>query len=109
MTYTRYHKTLVDVKDVAPYVRELVDRCGTMQAAGRYALVAPNTIGRILAGANETMQAATASKLLIALEHRRKEDRTLRRTHDRLLKARQRQARINKEVEGDGDFHGKAD
>lgn len=99
MSYERYHKTLVEVKTIRPHVKELVDRCGTMQAAAHYALVAPNTIGRILAGANETMQKSTASKLMIALEHRRKEDRSNNRTHKRLLKARQQQARIDKEFE----------
>src|SRR5215831_21038647 len=98
MSYERYHKTLVPVKEVRPHVVELVDRCGTRQKAAQYALVAPNTIGRILAGANETMQKSTASKLMIALEHRRKEDRSNNRTHKRLLKARQRQARMDKEL-----------
>jgi len=98
MSYVKYHKTLVPVKEVRPHVQELVDRCGTRQKAAQYALVAPNTIGRILAGANETMQKSTASKLILALEHRRKEDRSIRKTHKRLLQARQRQARMDREL-----------
>jgi hypothetical protein len=109
VSYERYHKTLVPVREVRPHVKELVDRCGTMQAAARYALVAPNTIGRILAGANETMQKSTASKLMIALEHRRKEDRSTRRTHARLLKARQSQARMERTLANERGIYSEAD
>lgn len=79
---------------IKPHVKELVDRCGSPVAAAKYALVGYQTIYRITHGVHCTVQQATAKKILIALEHRRKEDRSNKRTHERLLKARQEQARI---------------
>jgi len=98
-SYEPYHKTTIDCEKIRPHVKELVDRCGTAQAAAEYALVSPQTIQRIMHGTYCSVQQATAKKLLIALEHRRKEDRTIHRTHERLLKARQEQARIEGNLE----------
>lgn len=75
-------------------MKELVDRCGSPVAAAKYALVGYQTIYRILHSVHCNVQQATAKKLLLALEHRRQEDRVNKTTHARLLKARQEQARI---------------
>jgi hypothetical protein len=92
MSYEPYHKTTIDCKQIRPHTKELVDRCGTAEAAGEYALVATSTIRRIVNGVHCTVQQATARKILIALEHRREEDRKNHEVHERLLKERRRQA-----------------
>jgi len=93
-SYEPYHKTTIDCKKIRPHVKELVDRCGTAQAAAKYALVSPQTIQRIMHATYCNVQQATARKILLALEHRREEDRRNHAVHDRLLKARVAQARI---------------
>jgi|SRR5215831_15308630 len=97
MTYEKYHRTTIDCTKIKPHVKELVDRCGSPVKAAEYALVGQGTIYRIMHSVNCTVQQATARKILIALEHRRQEDRVNKRTHERLLKARQAQARIERE------------
>lgn len=100
MPYEPYHKTTIDCKKIRPHVKELVDRCGDAAAAGRYSLVGKSTLLRIMNGVNCTVQQATARKILMALEHRREEDRKNHAVHQRLLKARQEQARIEARQEG---------
>jgi len=95
-SYEPYHKTTIDCYKIRPHTAELVDRCGTAQAAGKYALVATSTIRRILHGTHCTVQQETARRILVALEHRRKEDRLNHKVHDRLLKARQRAAQVER-------------
>jgi len=99
MSWEKYHKTTIDCDKVRPHVKELVDRCGNVQAAAKYSLVGGSTIHRILHGVNCSIQQATARKLLLALEHRREEDRKNHATHERLLKARQEQARLDGNLE----------
>jgi hypothetical protein len=94
MSYEPYHKTTIDCKQIRPHVKELIDRCGDATAAGQYALVGKSTLLRIMNGVNCSVQKATAAKILVALDHRRIEDRKNKQVHERLLKARQEQARI---------------
>jgi len=96
MAWEKYHKTTIDCSKVRPHVKELVDRCGNVQAAAKYSLVGGSTIHRVLHGVNCSIQQATARKLLLALEHRREEDRKNHAVHERLLRARQEQARIER-------------
>jgi len=98
-SYEKYHKSTIDCSKIQPHTKELVDRCGTAQAAAQYALVSPQTVQRILHGVHCTVQQATARKILIALEHKRIEDRRFHRTHAKLLKARQDAARIDQQRE----------
>ena len=92
--YEKYHRTTIDCSKIRPHLKELIDRCGSPVKAAEYALVGQGTVYRIMHGVNCTVQQATASKILIALEHRRKEDRSNKATHTRLLKARQQQHRL---------------
>jgi len=92
MSYEKYHKSLIDCQQIRPYVKELVQRCGNAKAAAEYSLVAASTIGRIMHSVHCTVQHETARKLIIALEHRRIEDRKNHEVHDELLKARRAQA-----------------
>ena len=92
MTYEPYHKTTVDCHKIRPHVKELVDRCGTYAKAAEYSFVGANTLRRIMHGVNCSVQHETARRVLLALEHRREEDRKNHQVHDRLLKARQQQA-----------------
>ena len=94
MTYEPYHKSTIDCKKIRPHTRELVDRCGDAKAAGAYALVAASTIRRILHGVHCTVQQETARRILVALEHKRIEDRKAHKVHENLVRARQAQARI---------------
>ena len=94
MAYEKYHRSTIDCKKIRPHVNELVDRCGTIEAAGEYALVGKSTIARILHEVNCSVQQSTAQKILLALDHRRQEDRANRTVHERLLKARHEQKRI---------------
>jgi len=99
MSYEKYHKSLIDCKQVRPYVKELVLRCGNAKAAGEYSLVAASTIHRILHNVHCTVQQETARKLFLALQHRREEDRKNHEVHDELLKARKEQARQEDRLE----------
>jgi len=98
-SYEPYHKTTIDCAKIRPHTKELVDRCGDAKAAGQYALVAGSTIRRILHGTHCTVQKETARRILVALEHRRIEDRKAKRVHENLLRARQEQARIERSQE----------
>lgn len=90
-----YHKSAVDCSTVRPHTKELVKRCGGAPQAAEYALVAPQTLNRILGESQCRIQQATARKILIALEHRREEDIEIKKIHDRLLRKRQKDAREN--------------
>lgn len=94
MTYEPYHKTTIDCKKIRPHVKELMDRCGGSVEAGKYALVAHSTLLRIMHGVNCSVQKETARKILLALDHKRQEDKANHEVHERFLKARQEQARI---------------
>ena len=94
MSYEPYHKTTIDCNKIRPHVKELVDRCGGYKAAAEYSLVGANTLRRIMHGVNCSVQQETARRVLMALEHRRQEDRQNHRVHERLLKARQKQAQL---------------
>jgi hypothetical protein len=97
MAYEKYHKSLVDCIKIKPHTRELVDRCGSFEAAAEYAFVGHMTLRRILSGVHCSVQLGTATKILIALEHRRKEDRSIKRTHERLKKARMAQVQLEEQ------------
>lgn len=77
---------------------ELIDRCGSAGEAGAYALVSPNTLYRVINNVNCTVQQATARKILIALEHKRDEDRKAHVIHERHLKARKKAARDQQRI-----------
>lgn len=96
MTYEPYHKTTIDCHKIRPHTKELVDRCGGFGEAGEYSLVAASTLRRIMHGVNCTVQKETARKILLALEHRRIEDRKVKQIHENFRKARQEQARIER-------------
>lgn len=95
-SYEPYHKTTIDCYKIRPHTKELVDRCGSPKAASQYSLVASSTIRRILHGTHCTVQQETARRILIALEHRRIEDRKNHAVHSKLLKARQRAAQVER-------------
>jgi len=97
MPEEKYHRTTIDCSKIYPHTKELVDRCGTAEDAAEYALVSPQTIRRILNGIHCTVQQATARKIIIALEHRRKEDRTIKQVHNRFLNARRKQAQLEEQ------------
>lgn len=90
----KYHNTTIDCKKIRPHLKELVDRCGSPAAAAKYALIGTNTVYRITHGINCTVQQETARKILFALEHKREEDKINKSVHERFLKARQAQARL---------------
>jgi hypothetical protein len=99
MAYEKYHRSTIDCSKIRPHTKELVDRCGTIEAAGEYAMVGKSTIARIMHGVNCNVQKTTAGKILLALEHRREEDRKNGQVHERLKKARQEQKRIEEAQE----------
>ena len=94
MSYEPYHKTTIDCSKIRPHVKELVDRCGGYKQAGEYSLVGTNTLRRIMHGVNCSVQQETARRVLMALEHRRQEDRQNHRVHERLRQARMKQAQL---------------
>jgi len=94
MSYTKYHRTTIDCTKVRPFLKELIDRCGGPTEAAEYALIGTGTVYRIMHGVHCNCTQGTAQKILLALDHRRQEDRSNKRVHDRLLKARQEQKRI---------------
>jgi hypothetical protein len=97
----KYISTNVDCRRLRPFVKELVDRCGNMKEAGEYAMVSGNTIRRILNNEHCTTQRETARKLILALEHRREEDRKNHSTSARLLAERKKAASIEARRERD--------
>jgi|SRR5215472_10909325 len=92
MSYEKYHRTTIDCSKVRPHLTELIDRCGGPAQAAEYALLGTGTVYRIMHGVNCTVQQATARKILLALEHRRKEDRSNKAIHTRFLNVRKEQA-----------------
>ena len=89
-----YHRTLIECSKIRPHVKELVERCGSTGAAAKYALVGHQTVLNVMNNKYCAVQRETARKLLLALEHRREEDHLNNAVHNRLLKARQVQARM---------------
>lgn len=90
----KYHATTVPCTNVRPHLNELINRCGSPTAAAKYALVGTNTVYRIMNGVNCNLQRDTAAKIMLALRHKREEDRVNGEVHERLLRARQEQARL---------------
>lgn len=90
----KYHATTVPCERMRPFLKELIDRCGSPTAAAEYALIGSSTVYRIMHSYNCNMQNAVAQKIILALNHKRQEDRANREVHERLLKARREQARI---------------
>jgi len=101
MRRTPYHRTLIECSKIRPHVAELVERCGSTAAASRYGLVGHQTILNVLNNKYCSVQRETARKLLLALEHRREEDRLSNAVHERLLKARQKEARQRQKIRED--------
>lgn len=95
----KYHNSTIECKKIRPHVQELVHRCGSAELAGEYSLVGKSTIRRIMNDVHCTVQQATARKLLLALDHKRIEDRKNHTVHENLLKARQEQAKIESHQE----------
>lgn len=94
MAHQRYQRQTIDCSKIRPHAKELVDRCGSCEAAGAYAGIGKSTFFRILNSYNCSVQQATARKILLALERRREEDRRNHSVNERLLEAKNRQARI---------------
>lgn len=94
MTMNKYHVTTVPCDGIRPHLNELINRCGSPVEAAKYALIGTNTVYRIRYGVNCNLQKATAAKIILALKHKREEDRMNGEVHERLLKARKEQARI---------------
>jgi hypothetical protein len=99
MSYEKYHRTTIDCSKIRPHLKELIDRCGSPAKASEYALIGQGTVYRIMHGVNCTVQQLTARKILMALEHRRREDRINKATHTRFLNIRKEQARREAEQE----------
>ena len=89
-SYEPYQSKLIDCKRVKPFVDELVRRFGTAEAAATYAMVATSTIRRIQHEKHCSVHAVTARKIIVALDHKREEDKV----HARLLKQRQKQVEV---------------
>jgi hypothetical protein len=99
MTYEPYHRTTIDCSKIRPHLKELIDRCGGPSQAAEYALLGTGTVYRIMHGVNCSVQQATARKVLVALEHRRKEDRVNKSVHTRYLNIRRKQAQQQERME----------
>lgn len=93
-TMKKYHATTVPCERLRPHLQELINRCGSPTAAAEYALIGASTVYRIMHSYNCNMQRGVAEKILLALKHKREEDRENHEVHERLLKARKEQARI---------------
>jgi hypothetical protein len=65
----------VPVTMVAPYVHELVDRCGSIYRARLAHGFAEDTLRQVLLGNREKMQKRTAARVLVALREQRLHDR----------------------------------
>src|SRR4029077_3157797 len=94
MSYEKYQRVTIDCDKIRPHTHELVNRYGTIMAAGEYAGVGKSTIARIMHGVNCSIQKATATKIIQALDRRREEDRKNYAVNRRLIAAKQAQARI---------------
>jgi hypothetical protein len=66
---------LVPALGLARFARELIDRCGTAEQAGRESDVTPATLLGLAARSRPTVRRLTAARLLIALHRRRRHDR----------------------------------
>lgn len=93
------NSTLIDCKKILPYVLELVLRCGSREAAANYSQVACSAIYRITSYGQCTVQVATARKLLLALDARRREDRAAGHTPEALLQHRMKMADAERRME----------
>jgi len=65
----------VPIKDVLPYVRELVERCGSIYKTCRRHGFAEDTLRQALNGGHEQMQKKTIGRVLLALQEQRQFDR----------------------------------
>jgi hypothetical protein len=97
--YEKYHRVTVDCEKIRPHTHELVNRCGTIEAAGTYAGVGKSSIARIMHGVNCTVQRATATKIMQALDRKRLEDRKNYKVNKRMIEAKRQQARIEDDQE----------
>jgi hypothetical protein len=66
---------MVEAIMVENYLGELVGRCGNKRMAASYSLVSVSTIDNILRHQTAWIQSTTARRILLALEHKREEDR----------------------------------
>ena len=99
MSYEKYQKVTIDCDKIRPHTHELVNRCGTIEAAGAYSGVGKSTIARIMHGVNCSVQRATATKIMQALDRRRLDDRKNYTVNKRLIEAKKQQARIEDDQE----------
>lgn len=82
---------LVPVPKIEPFVRELVERCGSTAQVVRVHGFNRTTIDRVLRHEIESVKAKTAARVLVALGEQRKIDRR-NGTSERFVKARREQA-----------------
>jgi ABC-type glutathione transport system ATPase component len=99
MPYEKYQKVTIDCDKIRPHTHELVNRCGTIEGAAKYSGVGKTTIARIMHGVNCSVQRATATKIMQALDRRRAEDRRNYSVNKRMIEARKQQARIEEDQE----------
>jgi hypothetical protein len=83
---------LAEVESFSRFARELVDRCGTWDAAVRRSGLTETTLRSIAEKRQAQVRLATGRKLLVALAEQRKVDRR-NGASMRFVKAKQAQAR----------------
>lgn len=96
----KYHRSLVDCSKIKPFLEELVQRCGSPDAAAEYIGIGTTSVYRIRNEEHCTMQKRTAQLILASLEHKRNEDAvTERNRRNRLALGLNTQDRIEDKLE----------
>lgn len=88
-----YKPTNVELAKLRPVLKELIDRCGSPEAAGEYASISTSTMYRMIHGYHRTVTQHTARLVILALYQRRKEDR-MNGASKRFNQARKHQAEL---------------
>ncbi len=96
---SRYVRRNIPITTVLPWLHELIDRCGSPEAAGQFAGIGVTTMYRMLRRYNESVRRDTAARIVAALHVKRGEDRRNGGTHPRLTAARRRAAKIEEQYE----------
>jgi len=93
----KYEAKNIELSKIRPVFVELVQRCGSVEAAGEYAGLGTTTMYRIQYRQTRTVIQKTARLLVLALHQKRKED-ARNGSNERFNKALRKQADIEDKI-----------
>jgi hypothetical protein len=70
-----YDSQMVDCKQILPFAKELILRCGSVEKAARYSEIGVSTYYKVTSYGQCYVLKPTAKKLILALDRKRREDR----------------------------------